>query len=832
MPPLKNLPTYLQACRRGLLPWFCGLLAACAVRAAEGGSDGSAADGVEVFSLAQGFSLTRNDVTSMWTFQVGDPSASPPNLRFLSASGRDANQLWGSDFAAPPRMWSDAEGYWGIGRNDSGVAQISTRNGTTWQPSEVLLHPKGGEVPAGLVIGWTAPRALFLHVRCAFSLAAHGSDGVGLRVVRWTSDGSLELVSLPNMGLGVTNQFNGLRVQTGDRILFRIDTAGDPGGDIVRADIRMTARKPGPGPASGVEPSEVRVAVGSDFTLTANAAGATDAIQWRKDGTPIPGATGRTLRRVGCTPADAGDYSVSVGGTVSEPVPVRLTPKPSLPERFPSPVPRRIYPDTLAAQEAELQTDPLMQRFAASRLRLAGDRFRPAYHFVSPESQMNDPNGLCFWQGRWHLFYQAYPPDEFPSPQDIPKRRQHWGHAVSADLVRWRDLPYAIHPGIERMCFSGSTLVESNRVIAYYPGIGAGQMVAIAKDPLLLNWEKLGGRPVKGPSGDSCLWREGDTYYGLVGDGLVASRDLVEWSSLGSLIEASPFPLGDASACPNFVPIGGRHLFLSFSHTFGGQYLLGDYNTGTHRFKPTAKGRFNHGRVSPGGVHAPSAAADGQGGVIHLLNINDGRHDDEWDQILSLPQQLTLGADRRLRIAPVAALASLRRDHKTVTETRLPANREIVLKGIRGNAMELVLEIDPKEARTVQLNILRSAHAEEQTTITYFNFGRKLSIWYDTPATIALDGTRSSTLPDVWLRPPEQTEVERRAEESQGGPLRLRVFIDRSVVEVFVNDRHYLAQRVYPGRHDSLGVSLRAQGQDAVLKRLDAWQMTPVWPID
>jgi beta-fructofuranosidase len=85
-----------------------------------------------------------------------------------------------------------------------------------------------------------------------------------------------------------------------------------------------------------------------------------------------------------------------------------------------------------------------MLRFAASRQRLAADRYRPAYHFVSPESQLNDPNGLCFWQGRWHLFYQGYPPDEFPAPADLAKRRQHWGHAVSEDLVHWRDLPYAI----------------------------------------------------------------------------------------------------------------------------------------------------------------------------------------------------------------------------------------------------------------------------------------------------------------------------------------------------------------------------------------------------
>lgn len=439
---------------------------------------------------------------------------------------------------------------------------------------------------------------------------------------------------------------------------------------------------------------------------------------------------------------------------------------------------------------------------------------------------MNDPNGLCFWQGRWHLFYQAYPPDEFPSPADVLKRRQHWGHAVSEDLVRWRDLPYAIHPGIERMCFSGGTLVEETRVVAFYPGIGAGQMVAIADDPLLLNWRKLGGKPVRAPAGDSCIWKEGDVYFGLVGaNRLVSSRNLADWTDHGEFLERHPFPIGDALACPNFVPIGDRHLLLCFSHTTGGQYFLGAYDGRRHRFTPRTHGRFNHGTVAPGGVHAPSAAVDGRGGVVNILNINDGRETEHWDQLMSLPQHLTLGPDDTLRIEPLRALATLRADHRHVDETILPANREIVLEGIQGTALEIEAEIDPREARWVQLDVLRSPQAEERTSVTFHNYDRKLAYWYPTEGVVCLDGTRGSTLPDAWPRPPERAALARGNE-----PLKLRVFVDRSVVEVFVNGRSYLATRVYPGRRDSVGVSLRAQGQDAVLKRLDAWQMRSIWP--
>ena len=90
---------------------------------------------------------------------------------------------------------------------------------------------------------------------------------------------------------------------------------------------------------------------------------------------------------------------------------------------------------------------------------------RPLYHFSSPENYMNDPNGLCQWQGRYHMFYQFRP---------TGVDRVHWGHTVSDDLIHWRDLPPAIFPTTERDCFSGQTLVEDDRVVAIYHGTQSG----------------------------------------------------------------------------------------------------------------------------------------------------------------------------------------------------------------------------------------------------------------------------------------------------------------------------------------------------------------------
>ncbi|MCX7824558.1 MAG: GH32 C-terminal domain-containing protein [Verrucomicrobiae bacterium] len=512
---------------------------------------------------------------------------------------------------------------------------------------------------------------------------------------------------------------------------------------------------------------------------------------------------------------------------------------------YTSRVPKFTFAGTLEEQEAQLKTNPLMLRFAESRRKLASDPHRPLYHFVSPEGGMNDPNGLCFWQGRWHLFYQGYPPED---------PRQHWGHAVSDDLVHWRDLPYAIYPNPEEKCYSGATLVEKDRVIAMYHGTKAGNMVAIARDPLLLNWEKVAGRaviPIASPDGsplpyrvfDPCIWKKDGFYYSLSGgtqpgpggknvaaDFLFRSKDLVKWDYLHPFVEGDRFTLvGDDGACPYFWPIGNRHMLLFFSHMSGGQYLLGDCDKQRDKLVVTAHGKFNHGAVSPAGVHAPSATPDGKGGLIVIFNMNPAKKTPGWNQIMTLARRLALVEKEELDIEPAGNIESLRGGHQRVEMLKLPPNKEVVLQNIRGSAMEIAAEIDVKGAPMVELNVLRSPDRQEFTRIALFKERGYRTRW-ESPArqlsVVSLDTSCSSSLEDARSRPPENAQVFIGEKE----PFKLRVFVDRSVVEVFVNGRQCLAARVYPGRADSLGVSLRAQGREALLKSLDAWQMKSIYP--
>ncbi len=362
-----------------------------------------------------------------------------------------------------------------------------------------------------------------------------------------------------------------------------------------------------------------------------------------------------------------------------------------------------------------------MRRFAESRQKLAGDRHRSRYHFTSPEGH-GDPNGSCYWNGYYHLFYQVRPPEN---------PRNHWGHAISKDLIHWEDLPYALYPGPEPHCNSGSILVEDGRAIVMYGGSAEGEMLAVSEDPMLLNWDKLtGGSVIQKDLGDPFLFNNEGVYYFIIGgvgqyraghgnrrmrmNHLLRSKNLTDWEYLHPFIEGDDYSLvGDDGACPYFLPIGGKgkYIFIHHSHISGAKYLFGDYDARRNKFVVSDGGNFNQGPVGPSGIHAPSAISDGKGGVYCIFNMNGsifrptwfrlGNQSipDSWQEdggdthtakrriktsLMTMPVRLTIGDGDRLHVSPASEYKSLRGEGVSVTEMVLPANEEVVLDNIEG----------------------------------------------------------------------------------------------------------------------------------------------------
>ena len=203
---------------------------------------------------------------------------------------------------------------------------------------------------------------------------------------------------------------------------------------------------------------------------------------------------------------------------------------------------------------------------------------------------------------------------------------------------------------------------------------------------------------------------------------------------------------------------------------------------------------------------------------------------------MTLPRRLALAPDdplTNLLIEPAGDIESLRRKRTEVPARTLPANQEIVLEQVQGNAMELEMTIDPKRANVIELDVLRSPGKEEYTRILFYKgrgnrhreWGRLDQRAKQVDSVLTIDASMASTLPNIRTRPPESGAFYMKSNE----PLKLRVFVDKSVVEVFANGKQCVAMRVYPGREDSVGVSLRAQGDAAELKSLNAWQMENIY---
>ena len=501
------------------------------------------------------------------------------------------------------------------------------------------------------------------------------------------------------------------------------------------------------------------------------------------------------------------------------------------------------------------KTEALIDSAHALKDALRQDRHRPTYHFLPPAGWMNDINGAIFWQGRYHIFFQH-------NPEGGWWKWMQWGHASSVDLVHWVHHPIALTPtpgGPDRDgCFSGGAFLNKEGVPTFiYYGVPDGECIATSGDDLLIHWTKHPDNPVipqPGTNGlyygeckhvhDPCAWLAGDTYYALTnrrdpedrGDGafLFRSQDLAHWQHVSLFYESDRrWTEGDEDcAVPDFFPLGDKHMLLFCSHLQATQYYLGRLEN--ERFIPE-----HHARMSwPGGqLGGPRTLADASGRRIFFDWIRELRGEEQerasgWSGVMTLPRVLSLADEGTLRIDPVPELEVLRMQPHVRRDIHLAAGAEIALDDIRGDCLELAVQIEPAKAEAVGVKVRCSPDGAEQTVILYDAAAGKLKV-----------GISRSSL-DEEIRYPyyrNQKALSRMPEEARcvaaqeapfalaaGETLTLRVFLDRSVLEVFANGRQCITQRIYPSRSDSTGIALFSRGGSANVELLEAWPMAPI----
>lgn len=456
----------------------------------------------------------------------------------------------------------------------------------------------------------------------------------------------------------------------------------------------------------------------------------------------------------------------------------------------------------------------------AHREKLLSDPYRPGYHFVTPEGRCMpfDPNGAIFWKGRYHLFYIF---------QDA--RGHNWGHVSSTDLFHWRHHPTGLIAGM----FSGNGFLNKDgRPTMCYHQVGQGNAMAVAVDDELNEWKKLDSNPItpetspgdphhdKYRSWDPYGWLEGDTYYAIFGGNrpaIAKSGSLAgPWKYVGDLMgnAVDGVSIDEDVSCADFFKIGDKRMLLCISHRLGCRYYLGEWKN--EQFHPTFHEKMSWADNS---FFAPESLLDDRGRRIMWAWIFDSpgfatRMNYGWSGTMSLPRVLSLANDGRLHMDPPQEIERLRYNAKKQAGLTVNADADLPLEGIAGSSLELCVEMSAKDAKQFGLKVCRSPNGEEETVISYDAVEKKLKV--DTSKSSLTEGPKGVEAGPFELKP--------------GEPLKLRVFIDKSVVEVFANGRQAVMRRVYPSREDSVGVAGFSTGGPASLATVEAWDMMPSNP--
>lgn len=446
---------------------------------------------------------------------------------------------------------------------------------------------------------------------------------------------------------------------------------------------------------------------------------------------------------------------------------------------------------------------------------------RPAFHVAPRAHWINDPNGLIDWNGRFHVFFQHNPYGPYWGTM-------HWGHVETEDFVHWTHRPVALAPEWGQPdrdgCFSGCCVDIDGTPTVFYTAVYPEVQCVAHPDESLQEWTKLPLNPVIDQAAygsetlgfrDPWVWREDDgTWAMIVGSGrqgrggsipLYRADHPAAWRRDGDLLAAEGMQEGAVWECPALIRFGPRALlFYSPEGTGTVVALSGVYRGG--RFTPHHQQLLDQGP----NFYAPQATTDRHGRVVLLGWVPPAVEDSllaeqRWAGCLTIPRELRLDGDGSVLVRPLAELASLRIGHWQGIDA---ASRAAISQG------ELHLTLKQGSAVRSIIELLRSADGRETT--------RLVVDWRRGTMQVLRD--RSSLDPRGDRSPSREAGV-----VDPGGTLDLRIFIDRSVIEVFANEAISFTVCVYPTLSDSTGIGVSHEGGEAEVLALEGWELQSIW---
>lgn len=474
------------------------------------------------------------------------------------------------------------------------------------------------------------------------------------------------------------------------------------------------------------------------------------------------------------------------------------------------------------------------------------ETYCPAFHHTPRYGWMNDPNGMFYKDGRWHLYYQY-------NPYGSKWQNMTWGHSVSDDLVNWEHLPEAIRPNGLGSVFSGSCAVDhdntagfgSDAVIALYTSAGTSQMQSLASstdDGLTFNIYP--SNPVLTLESEArdpkVFWNDSTKEWNMIlahaldHEMLIfSSPDMKSWtlqSSFGKGLGAQ----GGVWECPDLfeLPVAGTDekkwvllCNINPDGPFGGsgtQYFVGDFDGKTFKADTDAAGDVSTKWLDYGKDHYAtvtwSDAPDGRRVALGWMSNWQYAADVPTMQFRSantLPREMGLfrapDGEVYASSAPSPELEALRgklaaKVKKTTVGRKA---RSFALPSENGGICEILMDIEASKAKTVNVVFSNSQ-------------GEKVVMQYDpAAATLSFDRTQSGItdfsegFPAVTVTPTHEAS----------GRIALRIFVDRSSMEVFGNDGEFVMTNLVFPRTPYTALSVSAEGGNAKVENLRIYSL-------
>ncbi len=468
--------------------------------------------------------------------------------------------------------------------------------------------------------------------------------------------------------------------------------------------------------------------------------------------------------------------------------------------------------------------------------------YRPAYHHTPLYGWMNDPNGMFYKDGTWHLYYQH-------NPYGSKWQNMTWGHSTSTDLIHWKHEPIAIKPNGIGTVFSGSCAIDykntvgygENAVIALYTSAGTSQMQSLAaSSDGGASFAIYDANPVCALESESrdpnMFWNEKIGKWNIILAHpldyemlIFSSADLKEWT-LESKFGKGLGGQDGIWECPDLfeLPVEGEEtskwvLISSINPggPFGGsatQYFIGDFDGKTFTPDKDAEGNvptkwLDYGKDN----YASVSFSDGPAGrrtIIGWMSNWQYAADVPTQQFRSantLPRDMKLfrGADGDIYLAsePTAELTALRGNLEVKVKKANAGKKAVSYKLPADGLCEILLDVDARKADKFDLTLSNAV-------------GEKVVMTYDPKdATVAVDRRLSGDIsfsadfPAVTVAPTRTV----------GGRVSLRIFVDRSSIELFTdNGRSVTTNLVFPSKpYSTLTVS--AEGGKAKVTNLNVY---------